>query len=135
LAVRDLFVSLRITVRNRVGSWESRSGWSLLLVVSTYDDGEFVDGDVGARVRNGRKSGRVAVRLKTDGGVVVKGDTGRRGDVWGWSWGGGRGGAIIERTRSQTKVVGLGLGSGCGEIQRGGDGDGNVFCADCMTAV
>jgi len=105
-----------------------------------YDDGEFVDGDVGARVRNGRKSGSVAVWLKTDGGVV-EGDTGRRMDVWGRSWGGGRGGATVERTRSQTKetrrdvVVGLGLGSGCGEIQGDGDGEGNVFCADGMTAV
>ena len=141
LAVQDLLVSLRITVRKRVNSCESLSGLGLLLVViSTYDNGKFVDGDIGARVGDGRKSVSVTVWLKTDGGVV-EGDTGGGGNVWRRIWRVGRGGAIVERTRGQTKEthmdvgVGLGLGGGCREINGDGDGNGNVFCADGVTTV
>jgi hypothetical protein len=144
-AVQDLFVSLRITVRNRVTSWESLSGLNLLLlvlVVSTGDDGKFVDGDVSAGVGNSRKNGSVTIRLNTDCGIV-EGDTGGGGNVWGRSWGGWRDGATGERTRGQTKEtrgdigMGMGLGRGCREIQGNGSGsgNGNVFCADSMTTI
>jgi hypothetical protein len=108
--------------------------------MSTDDGSNFIDGDVSARVGNGRKSGSVTIWLNTDG-RIVEGDAGGRGNVWGRNWSGGRGGATVERTRGQTKAtrrdveVGQGLGRGCREIQGTGNGSGNVFCADGMTAV
>ena len=48
-------------------------GLSLEVVVSTDNVSKFVEGDVRARVRDGRKGRGVTVRLKIDGGV--EGDT------------------------------------------------------------
>jgi hypothetical protein len=73
LAVQDLLVRRRITARTGITSCDTRRGLGLLLDISVDDERKFVDGDVGARVRDGRKRSRFTVRLKTDGGV--EGDT------------------------------------------------------------
>jgi len=102
----------------------------MLLVVSMDHHGEFVDGDVNARVRDRSKGGRVMVWVMGDGGV--EGDTGGRGDVK-RSRGGRRSGATLERTGSQPKEdgkAGMGLGRQGRKMGRNRD----VFCADSVTA-
>jgi hypothetical protein len=88
--------------------------------------GKFVDGDVGARVRDSGKGSRVVVWLKTDGGV--ESDAGGRGDVKRRSRG-GRSGAANKRTGCQAKEVRVGMGRGGRKMSR----DRDVFCADGVT--
>ena len=144
LAVQDLLVTLRITGRTRVGSWESLTGLSLLLLLllllveSMDNDGKFVDGDVSAGVRNGVKGSRVTVWLQIGVGEV-DGDTRGRVNVWWWCGVGGRGGATVDRTRGQTEErrgeVGVGEWRGSGErlIHGKGNGSRNMFCTDGVT--
>jgi hypothetical protein len=94
--VQDLLVSLRIAARTGVDSRETLSGLSSLLsVVSMYNHGKFVDGDISARVRDGGECSGVMVWRKTDGGV--EGDVRGSGDVK-MSRRGGSSGATRKRT-------------------------------------